>query len=147
AEAARAAAQENGDIIYRAIEKMEQVGEVVEHSAETINQLGASSEAIGEIVATIDDIADQTNLLALNAAIEQQSATSERVSQNIKEISTVTSQTAQDVTEIAQSAADLSDLSGRLVATTDQFVLEGEDQQAPAASPARGDGAPSVSAP
>ena len=240
AEAARAAAQENGDIIYRAIEKMEQVGEVVEHSAETINQLGASSEAIGEIVATIDDIADQTNLLALNAAIEaaragehgdgfavvaeevqslaertaeaterieqmitsvqreteqavaamddgteearqgielaneagaaldemiediqavagdiddiaaateQQSATSERVSQNIKEISTVTSQTARDVTEIAQSAADLSDLSGRLVATTDQFVLEGEDQQAPAASPARGDGAPSVSAP
>ncbi|WP_263787909.1 methyl-accepting chemotaxis protein [Salinibacter grassmerensis] len=70
AEAARAAAQENGDIIYRAIEKMEQVGEVVEGSAETINQLGASSEEIGEIVATIDDIADQTNLLALNAAIE-----------------------------------------------------------------------------
>jgi methyl-accepting chemotaxis protein len=39
-------------------------------SAETVKELGKSSDQIGEIVSVIDDIADQTNLLALNAAIE-----------------------------------------------------------------------------
>ena len=39
-------------------------------NAQAIAQLGQRSDQIGEIVATIEDIADQTNLLALNAAIE-----------------------------------------------------------------------------
>ena len=38
--------------------------------ADTVKQLGKSSNHIGEIIQVIDDIADQTNLLALNAAIE-----------------------------------------------------------------------------
>jgi methyl-accepting chemotaxis protein len=46
------------------------VSDVVVSSAEKISALGKSSEQIGEIVSTIDEIADQTNLLALNAAIE-----------------------------------------------------------------------------
>ncbi|MFZ3100913.1 MAG: methyl-accepting chemotaxis protein [Desulfitobacteriaceae bacterium] len=36
----------------------------------SIQELGARSEQIGDIVNVIDDIAEQTNLLALNAAIE-----------------------------------------------------------------------------
>jgi methyl-accepting chemotaxis protein len=70
AENTRRAARENGAVVYQTVEKMQQIGDVVERSAETINRLGASSEEIGAIVATIDEIADQTNLLALNAAIE-----------------------------------------------------------------------------
>jgi len=42
----------------------------VNKSAETVKELGKSSDQIGEIIGVIDDIADQTNLLALNAAIE-----------------------------------------------------------------------------
>ena len=49
---------------------MQRIEEVVNKSANTVQQLGKSSEQIGEIIQVIDDIADQTNLLALNAAIE-----------------------------------------------------------------------------
>jgi methyl-accepting chemotaxis protein len=47
-----------------------EVADTVVESTASIADLGRSSEEIGNIVSTIDDIADQTNLLALNAAIE-----------------------------------------------------------------------------
>lgn len=46
--------------------QQEKVAEVVTN----IQNLGAATENIGNIVVSISDIADQTNLLALNAAIE-----------------------------------------------------------------------------
>jgi methyl-accepting chemotaxis protein len=42
----------------------------VESTAENILTLAEQAQAIGEIIATVNDIAEQTNLLALNAAIE-----------------------------------------------------------------------------
>ncbi|MHB1038436.1 MAG: methyl-accepting chemotaxis protein, partial [Pirellulales bacterium] len=38
--------------------------------ADTIMKLGEQSQAIGEIISTVDDIAEQSNLLAVNAAVE-----------------------------------------------------------------------------
>lgn len=52
------------------IREMSAIGTVVSNSASVIMQLGTSSQAIGDIVQVIEEIADQTNLLALNAAIE-----------------------------------------------------------------------------
>jgi methyl-accepting chemotaxis protein len=49
---------------------MEEIDKVVTETTEAVGSLGNNSQQIGEIVATIRDIADQTNLLALNAAIE-----------------------------------------------------------------------------
>lgn len=46
------------------------IRETVSTSTQTIEQLGASTREIGNIVGVIQSIAAQTNLLALNAAIE-----------------------------------------------------------------------------
>jgi methyl-accepting chemotaxis protein len=46
------------------------VKERVEATAEDILALAEQAQAIGEIIATVNDVAEQTNLLALNAAIE-----------------------------------------------------------------------------
>lgn len=64
------AAIEGGKVVEETIKGMIRISDVVRQSAETVQELGKSSNEIGEIIQVIDDIADQTNLLALNAAIE-----------------------------------------------------------------------------
>ena len=59
-----------GNIVSSTVGGMRNIAKSVEGSADTIEELGKSSDQIGEIITVINDIADQTNLLALNAAIE-----------------------------------------------------------------------------
>jgi methyl-accepting chemotaxis protein len=63
-------AREGGRVVLETMEGMKRIAVVVKQSASTVQELGKSSDQIGEIIQVIDDIADQTNLLALNAAIE-----------------------------------------------------------------------------
>lgn len=58
------------EIVGKTVIGMHKVDETVNISARTIGELGRSSQEIGKIINTINEIADQTNLLALNAAIE-----------------------------------------------------------------------------
>ncbi len=57
-------------VVQETVTGMNRIAERVKETAATLEKLGSSSDQIGEIVGTIEDIADQTNLLALNAAIE-----------------------------------------------------------------------------
>lgn len=70
AKEAKLAAEQGGNVVEETITGMKRIAEVVRKSAGTVQELGKSSDQIGEIIGVIDDIADQTNLLALNAAIE-----------------------------------------------------------------------------
>ncbi|MCK6548878.1 methyl-accepting chemotaxis protein, partial [Myxococcota bacterium] len=56
--------------VEEAIVSMGAVRDQTESIAESILALAEQAQAIGEIIATVNDIAEQTNLLALNAAIE-----------------------------------------------------------------------------
>lgn len=58
------------DISKYTLTKVSSLADIIKDTAATIEELGGSSQEIGDIVSVITDIADQTNLLALNAAIE-----------------------------------------------------------------------------
>ena len=59
-----------GRQVAEAVDGMGRIKNATDQVADMVKQLGDSSQQIGAIVETIDDIAEQTNLLALNAAIE-----------------------------------------------------------------------------
>ena len=56
--------------IESSIDALDRLKGQVVSTTETIVRLAEQAQAIGEIIATVNDIAEQTNLLALNAAIE-----------------------------------------------------------------------------
>jgi len=64
------AASAGAQVVRETITGMAVIADRVRQTSRTIEALGSSSQQIGNIVGTIEDIADQTNLLALNAAIE-----------------------------------------------------------------------------
>jgi len=67
---ANESAMDGTRVVEMTMQVMDKIAERVKSSSKTVDELGRSSDQIGEIVGTIEDIADQTNLLALNAAIE-----------------------------------------------------------------------------
>ncbi len=56
--------------VEAAIEGMQRIRGLMESVGESIVRLSEQSGAIGEIIATVNDVAEQSNLLAVNAAIE-----------------------------------------------------------------------------
>ncbi|MCT4626626.1 methyl-accepting chemotaxis protein [Halodesulfovibrio sp.] len=69
-EQSRQQAAEGQAVVNDTIQSIDTLREMTETLRENMNQLGSESDAIGEVMTIINDIADQTNLLALNAAIE-----------------------------------------------------------------------------
>ena len=56
--------------VENAIKGMSRVQEQMESIADTVVSLSEQSQAIGEIIATVNDLTEQSNLLAVNASIE-----------------------------------------------------------------------------
>jgi len=70
AEKAMQAAKAGRKAVEETVESVNHIREQIESIAESIVKLSEQGQAVGEIVATVTDIAEQVNLLSVNAAIE-----------------------------------------------------------------------------
>lgn len=146
-------AKDGGAVVANTIEGMELLSEAVSSSSTIITELGKSSDQIGVIVGTIEDIADQTNLLALNAAIEAARAgeqgrgfavvadevrkLAERTTKATKEISDMIRQIQQDTRgavdsmqhgkEKVSAGVDLANKTGEALTRIVRMVSESAD--------------------
>ncbi|WP_462326475.1 methyl-accepting chemotaxis protein [Desulfobaculum sp.] len=70
AEQVRNRAREGHDVVNSSVELVNVVSQQAQELRQSMTELGAKADGVGQVITTIEDIADQTNLLALNAAIE-----------------------------------------------------------------------------
>ncbi len=67
-------ARQGSAAVARTVEGINHIKELMESVAEAIVRLSEQSQAIGEIITAVSDLAQQSNLLAVNAAIEASKA-------------------------------------------------------------------------
>lgn len=105
-----------------AIEGMHRIREQMESIAASILKLSDQSQSIGEIVATVNDLAEQSNLLAVNAAIEAAKAGEQGrgfavVAQEVKSLA---EQSKQATAQVRGILGDIQKATSAAVMATEQ---------------------------
>jgi len=96
------------------IEITNNAGEFMGSMMGTMSELKASSDTVGRIAKTIDELAFQTNLLAINATVEAARAGGEAgrsfgvVAQEVRDLALKSAKSASDTTDIIQKNIQLT---------------------------------------
>ncbi len=119
-------AQRGGTQAAAALEKMRQVFEKMERSADMVHGFGERTQKIGKIVEVITGISQQTNLLALNAAIEAAHAGEygrgfSVVADEIRKLSEATRRSAEEITALV---GEIGQESTKVLVSMESGTLE-----------------------
>lgn len=128
-------AQEGSVSVRQTLEQMVSIREAVETSSVSVKQMQIYSEQIGEIVATIKDIADQTNLLSLNAAIEAARAGEQGrgfavVAGEVRKLAEKSSAASAEIAGIVKNTQTNITTTVHAMQTTTDRVAQGSNQAA-----------------
>ncbi len=143
-------ASEGGDVVKQAITSIEEISNIVNNSAGSVEELNKLGENISSIISVIEGIAEQTNLLALNAAIEAARAgeqgrgfavvadevrqlaqrtaeATQEVASSIKSIQENTQQVSKKMREGTDSAAQSVELAGEASNALNEIVNQSKN--------------------
>jgi len=110
--------------VDQAVEGMSFIRSQTDSISESIMKLSERSQAIGEIIASVNDIADQSNLLAVNAAIEAAKAGDQGkgfavVAQEVKNLA---EQSKQATAQVRSILNEIQKAVGEVVMSTEQEI-------------------------
>jgi methyl-accepting chemotaxis protein len=107
---------------------MEEIRERVETIAQDILALSEQTQQIGEITATVDDLAEQSNLLALNATIEAARAGEQGRGFAVvaAEVRNLAEQSKQGTGQVRAILSDIQKATNEAVLATEQGIKEVE---------------------
>ena len=115
-----------GEAGRRAVEAsvlgMQRIQSQVESIAESVVRLSEQGQAIGEIIATVNDLAEQSNLLAVNAAIEAAKAGEQGKGFAVvaQEVKSLAEQSKQATAQVRTILSDIQKATTAAVMATEQ---------------------------
>ena len=104
------------------LDGMEHIQEQMESIAESVVRLSEQGQAIGEIIASVNDLAEQSNLLAVNAAIEATRAGEygRGFAVVAQEVKSLADQSRQATTQVRSILMDIQKATSAAVMATEQ---------------------------
>ncbi len=108
--------------VTRTIEGMNHIRVQMESIAESVVRLSEQGQAIGEIIATVNDLAEQSNLLAVNAALEASRAgeVGKEFAVVAQEVKSLAEQSRQATTQVRVILMEVQKATSAAVMATEQ---------------------------
>jgi len=115
-------AQQGNAAVSESVEGINHIRTLMESVASSIVKLSEQTQAIGEIITTVNDLAQQSNLLSVNAAIEASKAGEQGKGFTVvaQEIKSLADQSKQATEQVRTILSDIQKATGGAVMASEQ---------------------------